>query len=66
MESAFKILEAVCVLAAAIMVGNWFLAEVRKSQARKAPWYAPYLSPPGIVIIIILAVPVVWWAVMNG
>jgi len=66
MTVAFKILEAVCVLVAAIIVGNMFLAEVRKTQARKGPWYAPYLSLPGIVIIIVLVAPVVWWAVNKG
>lgn len=62
MSLAFKALEAVCVLVAAIIVGNSFLKEVRKAQASKAPWYAPYLSLPGVVIIIVLIVPIVWWA----
>ncbi len=66
MAVAFKILEAVCVLVAAIIVGNMFLAEVRKNQAGNGPWYGPYLSLPGIVIIIVLVVPVIWWAVNKG
>ncbi len=66
MALAFKILEAVCVLVAAILVGNWFLGEVRKSQAGKAPWYAPYVSLPGIVIMLVMAIPIVLWVINKG
>lgn len=63
MSLAFRILEGVCVLVAAILVGNWFLAEVRKSHAGKGPWYGPYLSIPGLLIILILAIPIILWAI---
>ena len=66
MDLAFRVLEAVCVLVAAIMLGSWFMGEVKKSQARKAPWYAPYVSLPGIVILLVLAAPIIWWAIQNA
>jgi hypothetical protein len=66
MALAFRFLEAVCVLVAAIMVGSWFMSEVRKSQAGKAPWYAPYMSLPGILIMLVLAVPIILWAIQNA
>lgn len=48
------------VLIASIIVGKWFLAEVSKSKQKGEPWYKPYLSIPGIIIIIIsLLAPVV-------
>jgi hypothetical protein len=49
------------VLIAAILLGNWFLAEVRKSRAAGAPWYQPYQSLPGILIIVILIIPIILW-----
>lgn len=66
MSLAFMILKGVCVLVAAILVGNWFLAEVQKSHARKGPWYGPYLSIPGVLIIILLAVPIILWAIEKA
>ncbi len=51
--------KVVAVLAAAGILGNWFLSEVKKGKALRKPWYAPYLSPPGILILcIILLLPI--------
>ena len=52
------ILKALPILAAAFLLGNWFLAEVRKAKAAARPWYAPYLTLPGVLIIIVLMIPV--------
>ncbi len=59
----FELLKMVAVLTAAAIVGNWFLSEVKKARATGAPWYAPYLTPPGIMIMIAILVPVVLWIV---
>jgi len=54
------LIQAVCALGAAIIVGNWFLAENRKAKRAGKKWYAVYLTPPGILIIaIILILPFV-------
>jgi len=55
------LLKYIPVLIAAILLGNWFLAEVRKSRAAGASWYQPYTSLPGILVIIILIIPVILW-----
>ena len=52
------IVKALPILAAAFLLGNWFLAEVRKAKAAARPWYAPYLTLPGVLIIIVLMIPV--------
>jgi hypothetical protein len=52
------ILKAIPILAAAFLLGNWFLSEVRKAKIAKKPWYAPYLTPPGILILIVFMIPV--------
>lgn len=52
------LLEGICVLLAASILGNWFLTEHRRSRALGKPWYAGYLTIPGILIIcIVLLLP---------
>ena len=52
------ILKAIAILAAAFFLGNWFLSEVRKAKSAGKPWYAPYLTIPGILILITFMIPV--------
>ncbi|RJQ78746.1 MAG: hypothetical protein C4519_11810 [Desulfobacteraceae bacterium] len=60
MEKIGPILQMVCVLIAASILGNWFLAELKRARAVGKPWYAVYFTTPGIVIIcIILLVPLI-------
>jgi hypothetical protein len=53
-----SVLKAIPVLLAALVLGNWFLAEARKAKAARKPWYAPYLTIPGMLIIIAILIPV--------
>jgi hypothetical protein len=53
------ILKAIPILLAAFLLGNWFLSEVKKAKAVRKPWYAPYLTVPGILILIVLMIPLV-------
>lgn len=53
-----QLIKFAAILIAAILTGNWFLSEVRKAKALKKPWYAPYVSLPGLLIIIIIFIPV--------
>ena len=50
----------VAVLIAAIIIGNWFLAEVKKARKQQLPWYKPYLSPPGLIILIAVCLPLIY------
>jgi hypothetical protein len=52
------ILHAIPILLAAFLLGNWFLSEVRKAKSAGKPCYAPYLTVPGILIIITFMIPV--------
>ena len=52
------LLKAIPILAAALLLGNWFLSEVRKAKSAGKPWYAPYLTIPGILIIVTFMIPV--------
>jgi hypothetical protein len=52
------ILKAIPILVAAIFLGNWFLSEVRKAKSAGKPWYAPYLTIPGILILLTFMIPI--------
>jgi hypothetical protein len=47
----------VAVLVAAMVIGNWFLAEVKKVKFTRRPWYKPYVSLPGLIILAALSLP---------
>jgi hypothetical protein len=53
------------VLVAAGLLGNWFLSEVRRAKARREPWYKPYLTIPGIMVLIAVFIPLVYWMYMK-
>lgn len=62
MQTVFDILRLLAVLAAAVLLGNWFIAEVRQARKLRKPWYAPYLSTPGLLILILcVLLPLLAW-----
>lgn len=58
MPSAVQIIKFAFVLIAAATLGNWFLAELRSARAKGKPWYAAYLSIPGLLILLAVALPI--------
>jgi hypothetical protein len=58
-ESFLGIIKFLPVLIAAFMLGNWFLMEVKKAKVQQKPWYAPYISTPGILILLAISLPVI-------
>ena len=54
MAKFLPFIQFACALAAAAILGNWFLSEARKSKKLGKPWYAPYLSIPGIIILLLI------------
>ena len=62
MPALSQIIKMVAVLAAAALLGNWFLHELRAARRQHKPWYAAYLSPPGILIMLAAVfLPLVVW-----
>ena len=56
------LLKIAAVLVASILLGNAFLDEFKKAKAAGKPWWAPYLSLPGLIVLAALLVPlVIWW-----
>jgi hypothetical protein len=58
MSQIVEIIKMIAVVAAAATLGNWFLKEIKKSRARRSPWYTPYISLPGILVIIAILLPI--------
>jgi hypothetical protein len=61
MPVLIEALKLAAVLAAAVLLGNWFLTELKKARRRNLPWYASYLSPPGLIILAALLAPLLYW-----
>jgi len=59
------LIKMIAVLVAAILVGNWFLAEVKKARLARKPWHQPYLSTPGILIMLALLLPILYWIITQ-
>ncbi len=58
MASFLEIIKYLPVLIAALLLGNWFMTEVKKAKIQQKPWYAPYISIPGILILLAISLPV--------
>jgi hypothetical protein len=56
----YTILQAIPVLVTAALLGNWFLSEVKQAKAARKPWYAPYLTPPGLLILFAILIPLIY------
>ncbi|MEJ2656863.1 MAG: hypothetical protein P8012_06655 [Desulfobacterales bacterium] len=65
MSTLTIIAKIIAPLVAAILVGNWFLSEVKKARFKGGPWYQPYLSIPGFIIIIAILVPIILWIIKR-
>jgi hypothetical protein len=61
MEMLKNLLALCAPLLAAVILGNLFLTEVKKARSASAPWYAPYLTVPGIMVLAALGVPILMW-----
>ena len=52
-------------LLAAVILGNLFLTEVKKARTARAPWYAPYLTLPGLMVLVALCSPILIWLIKK-
>ncbi|MFC1876382.1 hypothetical protein ACFL2E_03810 [Thermodesulfobacteriota bacterium] len=66
MENIVYILKIIPILIAAILLGNWFLAELKRANATDKPWYTAYISIPGLLILLaILVIPIMLWLMSH-
>ena len=60
MEIVKTIIQLICILAAAALLGNWYLKEAQRLKKAGKPWYAIYLSLPGLLIIgLVILLPLI-------
>ena len=59
--NVINLLKAIAILAAASLLGNWFLHEVRKARKAGKPWYAPYATLPGLLVLVAVMGPLIYW-----
>ena len=59
MAAILTIIKYIAVLVAAMLIGQSFLGEIKKAKALNLPWYRPYLTLPGIVVILAILMPLV-------
>jgi hypothetical protein len=52
-------------LLAAVILGNLFLTEVKKARSSCSPWYAPYLTLPGLMVLAALCSPILIWLIKR-
>jgi H+/Cl- antiporter ClcA len=65
MSGLFGLLKLIMPLLAAVIVGNWFLGEAKRAKLAGKPWYTPYLTIPGLLVLIALMIPFVLWVIKS-
>jgi len=55
-----------CTMLAAVTLGNLFLSEVKKAHINRSPWYAPYFTLPGFMVLTtVLGAPLLLWLIRK-
>lgn len=65
MSDLLGLLKLATPLIAAVIVGNWFLSEAKRAKVAGKPWYTPYLSIPGLLILVVMMIPLVLWVIKK-
>lgn len=61
MTTLVSLLKIAAILIAAILIGNWYQSEIKKIRAEGKPWYKLYISPPGLLIVAAILLPILIW-----
>lgn len=62
MENLIVLIKIMATCLAAGILGSWFLSEVKKSKLKGEPAYKAYLTPPGILIcLLVIFLPIFAW-----
>lgn len=65
MSIIIDILKLVTIMAAAILLGNWFQSERKALNAKGKPGYKVYLSVPGLLILVAISLPIIIWIIRR-
>ncbi|MCW7753182.1 hypothetical protein OOT00_04185 [Desulfobotulus sp. H1] len=61
MEWVLEIIKMGAALGSAMLLGHWFLAEVKRVKTAGEPFYRAYMTTPGVLVILAVLVPAVLW-----
>ncbi|TYT74521.1 hypothetical protein [Desulfobotulus mexicanus] len=61
MEWLLEIVKMGAALGSAMLLGHWFLAEVKRIKAQNQPLYKAYMTVPGVLVILAVLIPAVVW-----
>lgn len=62
MENLIILIKIMAICSAAGILGSWFSSEVKKNKLKGEPAYKAYLTPPGILIsILVIFLPIFAW-----
>ncbi|MBW2355177.1 MAG: hypothetical protein JRF23_00130, partial [Deltaproteobacteria bacterium] len=51
MQTLLSLIKMAAVLAGGLMLGRMFFEEVKRAKRAGAPWYTPYGTLPGILVL---------------
>ncbi len=61
-----NMLKVIAIMAAGMLLGHMFLEEVKKARDLKLPWYKPYMTLPGaLVVFFCILFPILIWMVRK-
>ncbi len=60
-----NIFKFAAVILAAAIIGRWFKAELDRATINKEPWYAAYLTIPGLIIIFAILSPIIYKIILR-
>jgi hypothetical protein len=64
MPGLVEIVRMGAALGAGALLGHWFLKEVRRARAAGKPWYTPYKTLPGfLVLLAVIILPLILWRI---
>ena len=61
MQTLLALIKIAAVLAGGLLLGRMFFEEAKKAKRAGAPWYTPYGTVPGILVLVALALPLIIW-----
>ncbi len=61
METLVSLLKMAAILGGGLLLGHAYFQEVKKAKRIGAPWYAPYKTAPGILVLVALMLPLFVW-----
>jgi hypothetical protein len=60
-QTLLSLIKIAAVLGGGMLLGRMFFEEDKKAKRAGAPWYTPYMTVPGILVLLALALPLIIW-----